>query len=327
MIKFCVTLGFLALNGCLFSSDGDGAVDPGSNAAQFRMIPNDKAISDSIAANLAVGVVIPGHPNGSYSLSFPAGSGDIPDLRLYRLYEQSNGYYGYTTDQVVEGQLQDSDWVYEFSSDFTGMVNWLTVLEQNGKRYKKNISDVQLSATGAYSDTLSFNLWVAGKYVAPAGDETPEELADSLLAGFREYYGPTGIVVDTVYTLYAVDHPLIGDEFDSTQTISASGLEDRFDSLGYGLEKPYSKALDIVLVYKFDNDSVLGLSPLFGCNLKAGESGAVVVSTHRINDANKLAGAEVQKIITTMVHEVGHFFGLRHTTVTTDDMEASNDYS
>jgi hypothetical protein len=317
----------LLLVGCLFDSAPPDPISPGANGGDYRLFPNDLGKADSAAKYFAQGVILPGHPGASYSLSFVAGEGSIPNLRLYRLIPKGDQYM-YTTDQLIEGKLSEGQWRYDFNANFSSQIDWLTILEQKGKRYETPLTNLHFAGWGSNSSHISLNLWITGKYVPPAGGETPQELAKLILAGYRTAYGPAGITVDTVYLQYASSHRLSGKSFPDSLPIVAEDIESRFDSLGNGLAHPYSEALDLVLIFGFQEEGMLGLSPLFGKNLEAGEAGVVLLSTHRSSAGLQdftAVGSEV--MVATAVHETGHFFGLRHTTVTQRDMMASGDFS
>jgi hypothetical protein len=231
-------------------------------------------------------------------------------------------------DQVVEGRVQNGRWFYDFSFTQPISSNWITSLEIDGERYTGVVSDLQLEGIGSGSKHLSFNLWLTGEYAPPEGGESPEELQLALLSAFRDSYGSAGVIVDTVYLLNASSHPLVGSEYPSDVPVLAEGIESRFDSLGYELKAPYSEALDLVLVYGLSEAGMLGESPLLGQSLEAGPSAAVVVATQQKLDYGETYGPiAMADIVSTVLHEVGHFLGLRHTTSTNRDMQVGGDYS
>jgi len=327
VIQFLCFFLFLGFYGCT-NSTPTPAVDPMSNSGQFRLLPNDPVSNDSAAVHLAEGVIIPAFPGAAYELSFiSSDTSSAPDLRLYRLIPQGNAY-AYTNDQVVKAKRSAGRWVYSFTCTLAGTANWITVLEQKGKRFSGTLSSLTLTATGNQSNHFSIVLWLTGQYVSPDSGQSSDQLAKALLAEFRAVYGPAGIVVDSIYVRKATSHPIVGGNYSDKVKVISTGLESRFDSLGYGLTGVEASALDLVLVTAFSETGLLGESPLFGLSLEAGESGFVVIATERRSDTGTgyiQVGAE--DIVTTAVHEVGHFFGLRHTTATTRDMQSAGDYS
>lgn len=326
LIIFSAT-GLVALSGCFGNQTEINPVEPSALGGGYRIYPNDPARTDSALKYMAHGVVIPALPGAAYTLNIDAHSSDVPDLRLYRLFPQGD-QYGYATDKLVRAKVNGNEWTYEFQSDHTSFNNWLTVLEKDGERFSGTLTDMHLSAKGEYGSHLVLNVWIAGMYVPPSSGESSEELGQKLLSGYRKYYGSAGIIIDTLIVRKATEHPLAGRHFKDTEFEISKDIGARYDSLGFGLSGASNGALDLVVVYGFESEGMLGLSPLFGCNLQGGESGVVLLSTHRSSAGMQGFTAVTSDDMTfTAIHESGHFLGLRHTTITNRDREVSGDYS
>lgn len=309
------------------TEENNVVVYPEEGAGAYRLTPNDPISGDSSMNWLARGVVIPGYPSASYTLSFLGDDGEVPDLRLFTLIDM-DGRWGIVEDLVVEGRESAGRWVYEFSFSQPLAANWITSLERDGTRYAGAVRSLKLDAEGVGSVHLSFNLWVTGAYAAPVNGESPENLQGALLAGFRQYYGPAGVVIDTIHLQYASGHPLVGSRYPADIPVVAEGVEERFDSLGYGLQGTAAHALDLVLVHGFEEAGMLGESPLLGMSLQAGPVGVVVIATQQKSySGESYEPIALQDIVGTTLHEVGHFLGLRHTTSTRRDLMTSGDAS
>ncbi|MCF0223441.1 MAG: hypothetical protein HUK20_04165, partial [Fibrobacter sp.] len=154
---------------------------------------------------------------------------------------------------------------------------------------------------------------------------TVDELAQEILKGFRKYY--TSISVDTIFVSYAHEHPVYGGHYPSNEPWIAgrSDSDLMMQSLGGGWPGR-NNALDLVLVHYIDEVGLMGYSYVFSGNLGAG-SGSTVVLGAFVKTATSQIALSKSAIAETAVHESGHFFGLRHTTSTTADLDALGDYS
>ncbi len=311
------------------SSDNDTTVFPvgGTDDEPFLvMFPNDYAQNDSLAAHLAYGAVIMVHPKASYELSFEADvSKEAPQLQLFRV--QNN-----TVKRVraIDPQIVGNRFVYEFDCKENEMRPWFTSLSVDGAFYKRKLKNLKLTATGAYSDRLSINLIAVGQIDETADGLNLDELAKLTLRAFRKYY--SSVTIDTLYVRKAHEHPTLGKNFPASKPWYAGiSSDDVFlTELGGWPEEKVKNALDLVLVHSLnvgDIEGVLGYSRLFSGNLGGGDQSTVVIGEYYHGAGGDIVLSS-EEIVMTMLHEVGHFFGLRHTTSTTEDFKnMGNDYS
>lgn len=297
------------------------------NEAFFPLIANDGATSDSVDAMLAHGVKFRVHPNAHYELSFDVDEyAPAPRLQLFRVYKLKNRD-GYSASLVhtLKPEVIDGRYVFSFDCEENSINYWLTSLNDGKNYYDGTTRNVRLEGYGSYSDHLSLNLIVAGKMKDL--DVSYDSLATILKKQFKRFY--TNITLDTVYIRMASDHPEYGAKYASTFWIAGKSSDDvMLSELGGWPETKVRNALDIILVYQFKTDGLLGLSDLFGANLGGGDGSTVVVANHVVG----LGTSEVQpvpadSIVLTALHEMGHFFGLRHTTATSADQKSGGDYS
>jgi hypothetical protein len=183
-----------------------------------------------------------------------------------------------------------------------------------------------LEAEGFYSDTLSLNLIVVGKIDFLDSSVTVKSFADQMLRNFRKYY--TSIVIDTLYIRYANEHPTLGDKYPADQLWLAGRTTSDFfvSELGGWPEPGLKNALDILLVHRIEMDWVLGYSLMYGGNLYGGQGSTVVIGAYNKTPSGE-TGLSVASMVSTAIHETGHFFGLRHTTATQADFEVDYDLS
>lgn len=321
-----VGLTFL-MSGCAESEDTDFVLyPPKDHYLQYWMYPNDAAISDSVDANLARGVILEVHPNATYTLSFDADTvAGAPKMHLFRIGKNKQGSSFVHPVRLLEASLEEGRYVYRFLCEENDAAEWAVTLEKGKDFYKGSTKNVRLTGDGAYSDHLSLNLVLVGNVAQKLDGFTEEELATAMLANFRKFY--TGIVIDTLYVNHAENHPVVGDHYPANQPWVAGRSDDdtMMQSLGGGWPGA-ENALDLVLTHYIDEEGLMGYSYLFSGNLGRGEASTVVLGAH-VKTANGSLSNSMNDIIETAVHESGHFLGLRHTSSTTADLYAIGDYS
>lgn len=294
---------------------------------QFTLIPNDNVVGDSVDANLAHGVKIPVHPNAHYELSFDVDESvsKAPQLRLFRVYWNDRvKSYAASWVRTIKPSVSNGRYVFRFVCEESDRAIWITSLNDGSNYYEGKTRNVRLAGSGEYSNHFSVNLIVAGQIKDL--DVTFDRLAAMLREKFEEFY--TSVKIDTVYVRYANTHPNVGKRYPNTEPwIAGRSSEDlMLTELGGWPETEVYNALDIVLVHRFKQEGLLGLSDMFGANLGGGDGSTVVVANHnRLNGSDYVIEAE--RIVYTALHETGHFFGLRHTTATISDQDANGDYS
>lgn len=313
------------LIGCAEEQSEEPVISP-KVISPFFLYPNDPANNDSASAYISEGTRLLVHPKVSYKLSFekdPSIEG-TPVLDLFRLTDAVDGYVTTRVVRTLKPKLEGGRYVYEFFCEELEYNTWATTLVLDGELYKGTTRKARLIAEGPYSDTLSLNLIVAGKVEFAEDGMTVEKFARLLLDEFRTNY--TSITVDTVYVRYAHEHPTLGSKYPANEPWIAGKSSDDFfvSELGGWPERGVKNALDIVLVHRIEQDWVLGLSPLYGGSLQGG--GTVVIGAYSKSPTGEV-GEPTAGILSTTLHETGHFFGLRHTTSTQADFDADLDYS
>ena len=321
----------LILGACSPGDSDDDANMPPLSRLPFSAYPNDLAVNDSAAEYLKTGLLITVHPQGSYTISFDTSAAyEAPELQLYRLSFPNDSTYYYRQVRKLQATEVDGRWVYSFVCEENDRTYWAATLRGGVSYYEGPVKNFKFTGDGVYSDSLSLNLIVVGTYDGTSDSVSVDTLALKILARFRKELSPAGISVDTIYVRYAADHPVdtIGDHYPANKPWLAGSSSDDvlLTELGGWPENGVYDALDMILVHRIETDGVLGYSPLFGGNLGGGDGSTVVFGTHYLSGGEDVPQTAAD-IIFTMVHETGHFFGLRHTTSTSADMQSMGDYS
>lgn len=320
--------------GCSEDSSDPDFILPPDGSRYFALNPNDKAPNDSASANLARGIRLHVHPKGSYELSFKRGNtNEPPVLQLFRMngtqWSGDSAFFTYNRVRNLEADLVGDRYVYKFNCEEERDTIWVTSLSLDGDYYNGSTDSVRFTGVGTFSDHFSLNLIVTGEVGNTTDGLNPEELATRILAEFRKYF--TSVEVDTIYVRYAKDHPEYGKKFPADEPwLAGRSSEDLFvTELGGWPEDGVREALDIVYVHRIEVEGILGYSKLFSGNLGGGFGSTLVVGNKvlKSDDPAGEYGLSSEEIAQTIVHETGHYFGLRHTTATSEDIANDYDFS
>ena len=171
----------------------------------------------------------------------------------------------------------------------------------------------------AYPLEFNANLIIAGTYLGTMDDATPEELAEKIKGRINRAINPGGMAVRKINVLYAKDHPIVGGHFPDTGMVVHNRLEPSklMDSLA--LWPGHAGEISIILGhYVFDgmdDDGVeLGSSPCPGRIYGEDDEGVadyIAIVSHGKQSAKR--GYTSTQIANVTLHELGHYFGLTHT--------------
>lgn len=296
--------------------------------------PNDEASQDSLSHRLANGgAVLHLLPDGKYSLRFKKNADTAPTLNLYKnLYpmktvhaRESSGYWFYDFT-IAQGEANEYNFYYSM------------LINEDCSTYKGKVEEFYLEGVGEYSSHFEVNLIIIGKYMGTSDEVSEKEFAEALKKRFNEALNDGDVYLDKVNLLYASEHPTNGKNFQNTSeyAIPRSIYYSDFDLLNHWDGHEY--ALNIILGHYIDEENILGFSPRFGANLNGKTNGCsyVAAGTHSLTKAEdqgygptqyKTVQRSSEQIINTIVHETGHYFGLRHTTSNPSELKNDIDKS
>ena len=258
-------------------------------------------------------------PNEQYVFSMEAIEGmEPPVLRIFKG----------SLSVVVEAVEFKERWYFPLSSD---------VLDSNAsgasvKLYNKDFSEysiprfnIFLQESGyPYPQSFSANLIVAGKYMGTKDSVSVELLAKRILDRLNQALNPGGIKVRVMNVLYAKDHPKVGYLFPESEKVRlvrvGEGEHDSINTLGRW--PGHEGEINFVLGYYILDEicTTLGFSPISGSIYTGGFRGAhISLATHSRTGENIITSKHIADVA---AHELGHFFGLRHTS---ENTKISND--
>lgn len=332
--SFCLAV-LLVLGGCgNFSSSSWEEPSLLPLDASFVLYANDLAKNDSVAAHLSSGVLMPVQPGASYTLSFDADpSRKPPRLQIFRLVMRSDSLYIGSRIRDIKALDSLGRWIYRFECQESEQTYWAPILVEGDSYYSGPVKNLFLDGVGNYSAHFSLNLILAGSYGGTSDSVSLDSLERLFLYRFREAFAAGGISIDTLYFHRASERGDLSTRYpDDVPWLAGKSSSDYFLSELGGWPNSSEDvdvyhALDLVLVHRIEMPGVLGYSVLFGGNMGAGLGSTVVVGTHYYLNAFAEHSQTAREIVETAIHETAHFFGLRHTTSTTSDLENSGDAS
>ena len=292
------------------------------------LVPNDFAAQDSAEHRLAsTGTYLRILPGASYTLSFDKVEGhNAPILAIASTRQKYS----------IEAVDTLGRWFYSFTlpkSSKNTLTSYYTALynPDDCSIFTEKTSHVHLSGFGNYSTHFNINLIIMGKYMGTSDGVSAEELAKALQARFNLAFSGSEIQVDKINLLYAVDHPKYGSAYTSDEPYILTASLYNSDYSEISQWTGYENSLNIILGYYIDKKNILGFAPRFGAALNGQGTGYsyVIVGTHYKSDldSNTVYNQASSMILETIVHESGHYFGLRHTSSSISDMSKDFDLS
>lgn len=299
---------FFTLGACGDKGTEGKIVDQKNIESKIVLFPNAGEVRDSVDYNIAynfVGTYL--SPLGEYKLTAVIDeSFELPKLSIHHS----------VCDGIYDGKIIDSLLTYEFTckSDAVGTAA-LSLINADDSPYGKSVSQVRLEGTGSGSECISLNLVIVGEYAGTSDSVSADSLMNVIKRDVQKHYE---ICVDSLYVSYAAMHPLFENRIASDEPYIASFSED-FSGLARWSGERVSKALDIVLVDQIES-GFSGYSPRYGEDT---EKNVMVVAVRRRSGMLRSSAF----VSWTALHELGHFFGLMHTSLTEFDFSNIYDHS
>lgn len=221
---------------------------------------------------------------------------------------------------IVKAKEKNGRWYVPLDStviNFNRNQSCISLFEEDGSAWTGKLRNVVIRDNAdTYSLDFDVNLVVTGMYMGTGDKATPEKVAAAIQTRLNKALNPGEIHVRQVNVLYAKDHPLVGKNFPDDKPFILSRYSEGWgDSLGALARWPGHEGEFLMVIGYYVGDSdVLGFSPVSGA-VYNGDSGKgaefVSLATHWNQGASMLTS---QRIANVAIHELGHFFGLSHTT-------------
>lgn len=226
----------------------------------------------------------------------------------------------------IEGKRKGNLYEYEFDySDISSLV-LVALFNENKKLISENLSNFKFEEyNGKNTSSISLNYVMVGKYTETSDGVSLDSLCKMATESFKKIYN---LNIDTVYMSKASEHPIYGKDYPDDELYVSEEDEDDVDlsffpNMVASWGSPdKDKALDVFIVDGMADVEYVAQSPSFG--MSTGEGGLGVLITlrdyHYVEDDYDGERYSSKKIVKAISHEIGHYFGLPHTTATYDDM-------
>jgi hypothetical protein len=308
--------GALLLSACGDIIWGDDP-DSGSRSAKRRVYVNDRAVNDSLRADLVGrGVKFVLQPNRAYELTLDSTTRTTDKLDLY--YYLDNQPRFYKTLTTASGSNMES---FSFASDRATAQFFLAQLNAvDGAKAVSGLKHVTLANANTLSaDTLQLRVLFIRSLRTLPDSATKAAFAKALFTEMGKIYAQCGIVLQG-----------------SIDIVEGGGARMVFPFSNKYVSLPGNRVGNHAHLYIVDSISiddpksglageVLGFAPREVVDIDNHPESRVVLSARILQGQSLTLGA--RSLAITATHELGHFFGLRHTVSTLHDFLQDDDYS
>lgn len=303
----------------------------------YTIYPNDKAPNDSAAKLLSSGILMRTQPGGQYQLTVgmdPLVAQKQPVLKLFTTRDLSQS--SFVVDKLV-GKIESENTQSPFTFRFTNTLLYqndlaIMITDDDDQRYPEIIESLSLSGSGDYVGDFFMNIIMTGKLPGCTTKLQQDSLAKIIFDETALIYNQIdGLNLTHYNILHAEENPAHGSLFPVDQPYTYEILSTDLDKtsepdLLSQWNEPEINGVDIVVLSLINDDNYLGLSPVYGNTLKAGNRSTVQIAV-TAKSGSKIDTMSYDLVANTVAHEMGHFLGLRHTTSTNLDLLWGRDYS
>lgn len=310
----CLGLASLIVSGCgTFSIDDDTPV----RSIERRVYVNDQAEVDSLRPDLVrKGVKFVLQPNRSYQFALESTTRSTDQLSLYYFNDNIPRLYK-TLTATNDGNRE----IFSMASNLPTAQFFMAQLSppDGAAKALAGFRRVTLAnASTLSSDTLQLRVVFVRKLRTLADAAAKLAFSEALFAEMGKIYSPFGIVLQGSIDIIESAAPPVAFKFSNTY-VSLPGNRLPNHVHLYLVDSIYAPSNSGL------SGEVLGFAPREVVDIDTHRESRVVLSA-RILQGQSAANGAVSLAITA-THEIGHFFGLRHTVSTQHDFLQDDDYS
>ncbi len=293
----------LALLGCSIVVDSDD-YDPQWN--DRRMYVNDIAANDSLNAAILNGVNFFMQPGSNYTLKIKGALPLNTKLHIFKLYDR----WFERSGSPLEASGSNGDWTFQLSCPYDVPSYFWAVLDHPAMSEAGLAEDVLFKGAGPYPEVrFGVNYHFVGQYSNHRQSQL-KSLAERMHEGLKNVYeSATGIVVNYGGAVIHGGAAAVTVNFpmDYAEAPKISGGQQGYINMVF-VESIKTEGSGLI---------ILGFSPREGTAVNHDPENILLLSL----------SLQESRVINTMAHELGHFFGLRHTVATEQDLNNEKDWS
>jgi hypothetical protein len=299
-------LAWLALSACVPVLSGNGKSNPDN--ADRRLFLNDPAANDSLPGALTrVGVRFVMQPGESYTVSV---SGDHTADRLSVYYSNGASLSKFTTVAAVSNGGRE---FYSLSSNRTTAQLFMAQLLLQDGTTASSLTHVALASLGTgQADLLRVRLIFVQSLRGLPDSASKAIFAQEFFQEMSAVFQVYGITVSGSYQIVKPNDPALGFPFNGVFT-ALPGDRIAGNAHVYLVDSIVAPSDGVQ-----PGGEILGFAPREAFDLYTDGDSRVVLSRK---------GGTASDLAITASHELGHFFGFRHTTASALDVSSDQDYS